>query len=38
VAVEVEADSSVEIGAIDAGSRVGQASENFGARQAEGIS
>ncbi len=38
VAVEIEGDGPVEVGAVDAGSRVGEASENFGAGQAEGIS
>jgi hypothetical protein len=38
VAVEVEGDGSVEIGAVDAGSRVGEAAENFDTRQAKRIS
>ncbi len=38
VAVEVEGDGSVEISAVDAGSRVGETAENFDTRQAERIS
>jgi hypothetical protein len=38
VAVEVESDGAFEIGAVDAGSRVGKTAEHFAARQAERIS
>ena len=37
MAVEIESDGSVEIGSVDADSRVCQAAENFGPRQTERI-
>jgi len=38
VAVEIEGDGAVDVGAVDAGSGGGETAENFSTRQAEGIS